>query len=312
VSAAPLVTYDVTDAIIAETRERCNGLTVDTPVAYEETRQAIASLRDTRVAIEKRRVILKADALAYGRTVDSEAKRLTLLLEAIEDPLKVMKAVVDDEKARVKAEADAAKLRAYEAEIQANLAAQEAERKAKQAEEDARRAEERAALDAERATLAEERRRIDAREAEAKAIADAARKVEQDKLDAERAAFAEVKRLEENRQRTEQEHVEAERRVVEKMRQDAERAEFERQAVARAEAEAVKKAEAEQLAKAQRAADIAALAPDVEKLRAFAASIRAVVAPKPKSKAAKERIADAVTGLELIARGLDESVKEMM
>ena len=311
---ARLVTYGVTDALIAETREKCSGLTCDTPAGYEETRIAIRKLRDTRVAIEKRRVELKADALAYFRTVDSEAKRLTVLIEAIEDPLKAKKDVIDDEKARVKAEADAAALAAVEAEMAAERAQEEAQAQAVRDAEEARLAEARAQLAAERLKLDEERRQANEK-------AEAAQRI----IDAERAKLAEERRAEEERQRAERkkeedrqrvarEVIETERRAVEAERQQAERAEFERLAKIKAEAEAVARAERDRLAAAEQAAKIAALAPDVEKLRAFSDSIRSLVdlrVPKPKATAAKKAILRATDALELVARGLDDAIKEM-
>lgn len=65
-ASAALVTYDVSAAEIAATRAKYAPLSCETSAAYEEVRLAIAHVRDTRVAVEKRRVELKADALAYG------------------------------------------------------------------------------------------------------------------------------------------------------------------------------------------------------------------------------------------------------
>ena len=109
--SAALVTYSVTEAEIAKTREACASLTCDTPDGYEAVRVAIGNLRTTRGAIERRRVELKADALKFGRLVDSEAARFTGLIQAIEDPLKAKKAVIDDEADRVKREKEAAALK---------------------------------------------------------------------------------------------------------------------------------------------------------------------------------------------------------
>jgi threonine aldolase len=53
-------------------------------------------------------VALKADALEYGRVVDSVAKRITAEIESVENVLSAAKQIVDDEKARVKREAEAA------------------------------------------------------------------------------------------------------------------------------------------------------------------------------------------------------------
>lgn len=126
-TSTELVTYSVTAEEIAATRERYAALSCDTSKGYEEVRLAIASVRNARVAIEARRVELKADALAYGRLVDSRAKELTSLLLEIEEPLKAKKEAVDAEKARVKAEADAAKLAAIEAQVRAKREKEEEE-----------------------------------------------------------------------------------------------------------------------------------------------------------------------------------------
>ena len=282
-----LVKYDVDEAVLAATRERCETLTADTPKGYEEVRVAIAALRETRTGIEKKRVELKADALDYGRRVDSEAKRLTALIVDIEDPLKAKKAAIDDEKERVKREAEAEKLRALEAEIAANRAKQEAEAKAIRDAEAAKLAAERAALDAERARLAAVQVEIDkARQAEESRAA-AARKVEQDRIDAERAKL------------------DAERRSVEAERQKAERAEFERQATIRAEKEAAEKIARDRLEAAKRDAEIAALAPDLDKLRAFSAAIRLIQAPKLRSKKLTAVVIDAMASLCAVADTLE-------
>jgi len=161
-TVAPLVKYDVNEAALAKTREECATLTCDTPQGYEAVRVAIGHLRTTRVAIEKRRVELKADALAFGRLVDSEAKRFTAMITEIESPLAAKKAAVDDEKERIKREAEAEKIRALEAEIAANRARQEAEAKALRDAEEARLATEREALRIERERLAAEQAKLDA------------------------------------------------------------------------------------------------------------------------------------------------------
>ncbi len=104
----PLVQYTPSDAAIAELKTQLGGLKADTPVGYELVRQGIAQTRNFRVAIEKRRVELKADALAWGRKVDSEAHRLTDLLLEIETPLKLEKQKIDEEKERTRREAEEA------------------------------------------------------------------------------------------------------------------------------------------------------------------------------------------------------------
>ncbi len=61
-------------------------------------------VRDARITIEKTRVALKAEALEYGRRVDSEAKRHSQRVEEIERHLTAQEGKVEAEKARVKKE----------------------------------------------------------------------------------------------------------------------------------------------------------------------------------------------------------------
>ena len=147
---ALIVRYDVTDAAIAELAEANKDADASTPDGYRGVVQGIASTRALRVSVEATRKDLKKDALAYGRRVDGEAKRITAALLEIEQPLKELKAGVDDEKARVKREAAEAKLEAQRVELEAM-----------KAERDAVIAAERKEIDEERARLAEERRQIE-------------------------------------------------------------------------------------------------------------------------------------------------------
>lgn len=298
-----LVTYSVTDAEIATRQARYALLSADTTKGYEEVRLAIADLREARITIEKRRVELKADALAYGRLVDSEAKRLTCLLEDIEEPLKRKRAAVDDEKARIRAEAEAAKLRALEAEIAAKRAQQEAEAKVVRDAEEARLAEERARLDAERLRLTEERRRAD----EAARIE---REAAEAKARTEREQLAKERRIIEEAQHKERDAIERERQKVVAEREKAERAEFERKAKVKAEKEAAENAERERIAAAKRQARLDALRPDVEKISSFAETIRGLVPPKTKSTEARTTIEAAVNALANIAIDLETTVRK--
>lgn len=294
-SPAPLVKYDIDEAKLAELREKCAGLTADTSKGYEEVRIAIGHLRDTRGAIERRRVELKADALAFGRLVDSEAKRITGLIAEIEDPLKLKKEAVDDEKARIKAEEEAVKVRALEAEIAANRERQEAEARAVRDAEEARLAAERERIASERQQLEAERARLDEAARIERERAEAA-------LVAERARLAEV----EAAQRIEREAIEAERRAVAAERERAEREEFERQARVKAEEDAKIKAERDRVEAAELQARIEAVKPDLEKVRAFALSIRALVPPKVKSKKVAAFLVVVVGTLATCASNLDD------
>lgn len=295
---APLVTYNVTEAAIAAIAEKCAPLSADTSQGYEEVRLAIANIRETRVAIEKRRVELKADALAYGRLVDSEAKRFTDLLVAIEEPLKQKKADVDYEKSRVKAEKEAAERKVVEDRIRAEQAAEDARLKA---ERDAEEARLRTLREAEEAKLADERARL----AEERRIADEAARVQREAFEAEQAATRKAQQAEQARLDAERAAVEKERRAVAAEREAAERAEFERVAKVKAEEEAKAKAERERVEAAELQARIEAVKPDLEKVRSFAASILALVPPKVRSKKVAASLSAATATLAQVASGLE-------
>ena len=59
-------------------------------------------VKNHRVAVEKKRKDLKADALEWGRKVDAEAKRITVLLEPIEVHLQTEEDKVTKEKERIR------------------------------------------------------------------------------------------------------------------------------------------------------------------------------------------------------------------
>lgn len=286
------VRYSPSDAAIAEMRQSAHGLTADTPTGYQAVRAAIATCRSSRVAIEKRRVELKADALSWGRKVDSEARRLTDLLLEIEEPLKTEKARIDDEKERVRRAKEEAELQAHRSAIEAELL------KKREAEE--------AALRLEREAEAERLRTLNARlEAERAAMA------------AERAKIEAAQKAERERIAAESAKIEAARLEMEAERQRAERAEFERQAKIRAEAdarhwferehlEAEKAAAAKAEAERIEAARIEAQRPDREKLRAYAAQLWLVCRPVVTSESAKAALKTAVVKVSAAVNDLEK------
>lgn len=71
--------------------------TVEDKDAYNKVRGDLATLRDTRVAIEKRRKDLKQPYLEAGRTIDAVAKEIIEKLAPAEDSLKDQVAWFDDE-----------------------------------------------------------------------------------------------------------------------------------------------------------------------------------------------------------------------
>lgn len=281
------VRYEITPEQIEAKRSQYEALTADTPAGYEAVRVAVGDCRSTRVAIEKRRVELKADALAFGRRVDAVAKELTALVESIEEPLKLKKAAVDEERERIRAEKQAEERRKIEEGLRVLREAKEAEERAAREAEEARLAEERAALEAERAALAE-------------------KELEQSMR--ERAAREAL--------RIEREALEEERRRIAAEREAADQAEFERQARAQAEEDARElarreaiAAEEERVAAAERAEALRlrleALEPDRVKLARLAQDLRTVPFPSMATedgelalKYAQERIGEALAALD--------------
>jgi DNA repair exonuclease SbcCD ATPase subunit len=162
------VDLTIGDDAIAEMAEKYLVLTVqdvnDKPglAAVHEARRVV---KRTRVEIEKTRKGLNEDALAWQRTVNTEAKRLTALLTPIENHLEHEEGIVAREKERLRAEEEAKRLQA-EKKARDEAAAIEAAERAKVAEEQRHEAErlaaERAELDRVRKEQAEAQAKIDA------------------------------------------------------------------------------------------------------------------------------------------------------
>lgn len=277
-----VVSYNVTDSEIAALRERFAGLTAETKEGYKACQTGIAECRDLRVAVEKRRVVLKADALAWGRKVDAEAKRITVALESIEEPLKVAKKLIDDEAERKKREIAEAAQRKIDEE---NRIAREAEEARLRAEQE-KLAEERRLFEAERAKIEEEQR------------------IEREKLDAERRVAEEAAKIE-------REKIAAQERAIRAEQERLERIEFERQAKIQAEKDAAEKVERERIAEQNRIAAekaeadrVAAMKPDVEKVHAFSAVLAAIEFPQVSSTKAAKALSDARIKIEAVAASL--------
>ena len=177
-TASDLIVYSPTETAIATMREKFMPLVIrdlkDT-AGYKAVHDARMVIRDARVSVERKRKELKADALEYGRKVDSEAKRITALLEPIETHLQSEESRIDAERQAIK---DAARLNA-EAEARAKKEAEEAAFRAEQE----RQAAERRKLDAERRKFAEQQ-----------AAQERAAAAERARLEAERRRLADAER----------------------------------------------------------------------------------------------------------------------
>lgn len=78
-----------------------------TKEGYEFNRKAMKEVRGYRTSLDKMRLSLGEEARNHVKMLNSEAKRITDRLVAIEDPMKEAKKAVDDEADRLKAEEDA-------------------------------------------------------------------------------------------------------------------------------------------------------------------------------------------------------------
>lgn len=305
----------VSDAMIAEYREKFTDLLADTKEGYEEVRKAIAVCRTTRTSVEKKRKELNEDAQSYIRIVNGEAKRLTAEIESIEEPLKSKKQKVDDEQARLKAEAEAAKVKkindrltTFLTEAGSTCSVQEAEtwtdeqfesalgvaREAYQArlkaEQEAEA--ERQQIEAERQeTLRKQQEEIDRQRAEIERIR-AEQQAEMDRLRAEQdaarlkheAELAQLRAEQAERDRIEQEKIQAEREALQAEKDRIEAEEAAKLEAARQAEEAARIAE-EQRQAAERAEQhrieeekrLEALKPDLEKVVAFRVAMRAAI-----------------------------------
>lgn len=81
--------YSATDSALAELRQKYETVVFDVTCGQGMTqaKKARAELREHRVSLEKERVRIKAPALERCRQIDSEAKRITAELSALEDPI---------------------------------------------------------------------------------------------------------------------------------------------------------------------------------------------------------------------------------
>jgi len=102
-----VIAYSITDAQITRLEEEFAEVPQDLSVKanYEICRKATSTIRGLRGDVEKRRKELKADALEYGKKVDSAAKEITARLLAIEEPFAIAKKDYDTAEEIAKREA---------------------------------------------------------------------------------------------------------------------------------------------------------------------------------------------------------------
>ncbi len=315
-----LVRYSIADAEIAKLAEAYMPLAVadiEDRRGYELCKAARIDIREKRLDVEKTRVALKADALRWGRKVDTEAKRLAELLEPIETHLVEQERIYTVEQDRIKAAKAEEKKRKLQDRIDAmqSLGANtnidalqemsdvdfllelqaardtwteaEAKRKADQEAADKLAAEQKALLD----SLAAAKAEMEKIKAEAEAATAAAEKAKRDAEEASRVADARIK--------AEQDKADA---VARARASEAERHRLEAEEKARREAEEAK-VETERLEREK------AMMPIREKIRAMAADVSDVLAkygpdyPLGMMSDAARVVRDAVCRLRTLSNG---------
>lgn len=309
--------YNIADAKIDEMRERFMPMRI---VSNDDAKQVHAArmiVKNTRVAIEKKRKELKADALTYGNAVDAEAKRLTALLSPIEAHLESEQTEHEAKLEKIKQaaeEARRAKLQARVEQLRAvgsNALPMDVEPMSdeKFAEVLAATTEQWNAAQAAKAAE-EERARIAAEERRAQEAAERKqREIEAAEQRAELARQQEALRVETERAqaalRAQQERIDAEnakRRQEEDARLEAERIKLaeERRAIEaeRARQEQVQRAEREKVEAEERAKRVAASRPIAEKIEAFAKQLEAVPVPDvPQAGELRSIVGDALVAV---------------
>jgi DNA repair exonuclease SbcCD ATPase subunit len=282
------------EAAIAEMAAQYMPLTIngiDDKAGFKAVHEARMVVKGKRVEVEKRRKELKADALEYGKLVDSAAKSLTALLEPIESHLQAEEDAITEAKEKIKREKAEAEAKRLQARLDQLIAV---ESRLPAASVQVMSDEEFAT------TLNEAKRAFAERQEKAKAEAEAARQeairmaAEREALEAERKRLADIEKqqqAEAAKQKAEADRIAAENARIEREKREAEhRAEVERERAAAAErakveTEARLKREAEEAARKaaeKKAADEAVrarlekLRPDREKLIAYVDAIAAI------------------------------------
>ena len=198
-----IVEYSETEAALATLAQKYKGVVFDVTTtegmrAAKESRKELAGYR---IALEKTRVAIKAPALKRTQEIDTEARRISTAITALEEPID---AQIYNEENKAKLVAEAA------AKAEADRIA--AEQAAIKAAEEQRLAAERAAIAAERAKLeAEQRASREKIEAEERA----ARLKLEEEARQERLARQAREEVELVKRQAEEERLAAERKKVE-------------------------------------------------------------------------------------------------
>lgn len=331
-SAASLVRYSVTDAMIAKYREDFGKLIITDSKTEAAVRSALTTMVRTRTGIEAEYKVLTADANERIKLIRTEKNRIIAELAPTEEHLRAEWDRVEAERAKKKAEAEAAKAKAIQDQIDAANAARQAELDRQAAELAAAKAKQDEENRIMQEKLAAAQKRLEEQQAAAKAKADEEARIareQEEKARREREA-AEAKEREERRQREEaaakaerdrlakieaEQRAERERLAEERRKIEAEAARIKAEQDAKELAERLaREAEERRIAELERAAALKAreeaLRPDKERLAAWAKLLRGLMTPTVLSEEAKAAIAVAKSEINAAADKLDDFAAE--
>lgn len=100
-----IVVYDISEQVIFDLQTKAKTLeikSIDDKEGYNLVDVTRKEAKKLKIEVENRRKELKADALAFGRLVDSEAARYSKPLEEAEAILSEKQKKIDEEKERIK------------------------------------------------------------------------------------------------------------------------------------------------------------------------------------------------------------------
>lgn len=237
-SVTSIVEYSKTEAALSELMSLYKDAQYDvtTRAGMGLAVKARAELRGYRIALEKTRVEIKAPALKRTQEIDSEARRITAALLALEDPIDAQIKAEENRKENERLAAERAEQARIEAEQQAIRAAEQK----RMDEERAELARQREVLEkAERERVAKEqesRRKIEEAERQARLkIEEDERKARAIRDEQDREARV-VREAEEVRLKQERDKIEAAQRAIEEKKrkereaEEAKQREIQRQA----------------------------------------------------------------------------------
>jgi hypothetical protein len=267
-----IVAYKSTEAVIADLAARYKDAVFDVtaPDGMAQAKAAYKDINSHSITLENARVAEKATSLAYGKFVDSEAKRIAEKLDALRLPIKSQ---IETETKRAERE--------REEKVQAEISRIAAEEKARKDAEEARMAAERAEIvrqqEAIRKAEADSRAKIEAEERAARMVREEADRIARQTREAEEAKAKAGRDAEEARLRAEREALDRAKREQEEKDRAARLAKEQVEATARLAQEAKERAErkaANDLTDAR--GMLASFVERYGKLREFADVVRAI------------------------------------